>query len=776
MQVVCVKCSRALEYSGACPLFCAYCGQALPARDHTPSATETAATVDASVAGLALPVPETVAGYRIGRLLGAGGMGAVYEAEESATGRRVALKLIRPEFAGSPDTVERFRQEGRIAGMVAHPRCVFVHAVDEEAGRPYIVMELMPGDTLKDLVAAQGPLPVETATAKIFDVIEGLHAAHRLQVIHRDVKPSNCFLEPDGRVKVGDFGLAKSLVQDGHITKSGAFVGTPHFASPEQIRGEPIDVQTDVYSVAATFYYLLTGQPPFGGHDSAATLARIVSEEAPPPRSLRPDLSPALERAIQRGLERDRNERWPDLEAFRQALVALAPEPLSAQGQARRVLAYALDATPLVLVGMGVALSLEFVLAPAWASLIGRAVIVGLLLGYFVVAEHTWGQTIGKWFMGLRVCMRGSSDVPGWRAAAVRAVLCVGMFQLGTLIAASWLCWTAADRRTAAAYEEAAQRVHLYVSGSWTLVGIALAMSTMRARHGFLCLHDVASDTRVVEHVEPRPRQHSVGSGWLLSVLQGRRMNQGPGQPAAVPQRLAGFTVRAVLKWTPSDKVVLGEDAALGRRVFLWLRPQTAPALTPARRAVGRSTRLRWLGCGEHGDLQWDAMLMPLGCPLPEYVNSEGALPWRQTRALLDALAGELSAGMADGTMPATLAVAQVWAQDDGAPQLADLPLTATAADEDVGAGAEQARALTFLGRVAVLALEGEARANLTGTLPADARLVCERLLGRGAPFATVQEFRDALRQTAGPDWRARGNGGNQEARSASEGGQNPAR
>src|SRR5437763_13204171 len=204
-------------------------------------------------------------------------------------------------------------------------------------------MELMPGATLRDVVASQGALPPEQAVARILDVIDGLQAAHRLEVIHRDVKPSNCFLEADGRVKVGDFGLAKSLVQDGHLTKTGAFVGTPHFASPEQIRTEPIDVRTDVYSVAATLYYLLTGQPPFYGTNTAATLARIVTDPPPPLRSLRPELSPALERVVLRGLERDRARRYPDLEAFRQALVGLVPEPLSSEGMAKRVFAYLID-------------------------------------------------------------------------------------------------------------------------------------------------------------------------------------------------------------------------------------------------------------------------------------------------------------------------------------------------------------------------------------------------------------------------------------------------
>jgi serine/threonine protein kinase len=179
-------------------------------------------------------------------------MGTVYEAEDMASGRRVALKLISPDYAGSADMVERFRREGRLASTLSHPRCVFVFAADEVAGQPYIVMELMPGRTLEDLVADEGPMEPATAIARILDVIDGLQEAHRLGFIHRDVKPSNCFLDVEGRVKVGDFGLAKSLTRGENLTRTGSFLGTLLFAAPEQIKGEAVDAQTDVYAVAAT--------------------------------------------------------------------------------------------------------------------------------------------------------------------------------------------------------------------------------------------------------------------------------------------------------------------------------------------------------------------------------------------------------------------------------------------------------------------------------------------------------------------------------------------
>jgi serine/threonine protein kinase len=268
---------------------------------------------------------EFVGGYRLLRPLGQGGMGTVYEAEHADSGRHVALKLISPQFVASKDAVERFRQEGRLASTLVHPRCVFILAADEDQGRPYIVMELMPGNTLDSLVKKHGPLPPEEALRKILDVIDGLKESHQFGLVHRDVKPSNCFLEADGRVKIGDFGLAKSLLRPVHLTHPGTFLGTPLFAAPEQIKKEQVDTQSDLYSVAATLYFLLTGQAPFQTSDPMATMARIVSEDPPSMRKLRPELPKDLDKVVLRGLERDRKRRWRSLDEFRQALLLFLP-------------------------------------------------------------------------------------------------------------------------------------------------------------------------------------------------------------------------------------------------------------------------------------------------------------------------------------------------------------------------------------------------------------------------------------------------------------------
>src|SRR5262249_24203533 len=144
--------------------------------------------------GAPLELNTTLGGYRLLKILGSGGMGSVYEAEDCGAGQKVAVKVLNAQVAAGPSSIQRFRQEGQLASLLSHPHCVFVMAAEEQAGRPYIVMELMPGETLRDLVEKHGPLSPRDAIAKILDVIDGLQEAHRLNILHRDVKPSNCFL------------------------------------------------------------------------------------------------------------------------------------------------------------------------------------------------------------------------------------------------------------------------------------------------------------------------------------------------------------------------------------------------------------------------------------------------------------------------------------------------------------------------------------------------------------------------------------------------------
>jgi hypothetical protein len=677
------------------------------------------------------PLPPPVGGYRPLRLLGTGGMGRVYEAEDPS-GRRVALKLLSPDFAASRLAVERFRQEGRLASRISHPRCVFVLTADAEAGRPYIAMELMSGATLKDLVEKDGPLPAAEAVARVLDVIEGLAEAHQAGVIHRDVKPANCYVEADGRVKVGDFGLSRSLTANLQLTRAGGFVGTPLFASPEQLRGEPLDARTDVYSVAATLYYLLTGRAPFEGSDGAALVARVVSEPAPPPRGLRPEVSPALEAVVLRGLERLRERRFQDLDELRAALLPFLPGRLSFAGVGLRLGAYLLDSLPFTLLGEVLGLW-----AVGQGGPPGPAVILPLsvlIVLYFALADGLRGGTPGKRLVGLRV-----TGPPG----LVRPGLLRGLIRSGVFFGLSGMVLNV--------YLYAVTDPHQYLTRSLlqvagTFLGLAVCFSTMRARNGYRGLHELLSGTRVVQ-LPPAPRR--VGQVADLPRPPGRSATC-PTAPAVVlPDQLGGFVIRGVLHWDDNDRVLRGEDPALERQVWLRLRPLSEDPLPAARKELARAARLRWLAEGEWGEWRWDAFVAPTGEALADLIAARGRLDWAAVRTLLEQLADELHAAAAEGTLPTRLTLAQVCVQSPGRVTLLDGPPAAT----DTTADAD-ARALALLRQVAVGALTGsadpQADARVRAPLPLHARALLGRLTGEKAPYERVGQVRADLAAMGG--------------------------
>ena len=220
--------------------------------------------------------------YRVIRLLGRGGMGEVYEAEQLETGRRLALKVLRDTLRGDEDRA-RFLREGQLAASISHAHTVYIFGSEEVGGAPAITMELLSGGTLKDRVSAEGPMPPSAAVSAVLDIIGGLDAAQAAGILHRDIKPSNCFVDADGAVKVGDFGLSIStLTRDvRHELATAGFEGTPQFAAPEQLRGEPLDVRADIYAVGATLYYLLTGRPPLDAPDFRELVSKVASEKPP---------------------------------------------------------------------------------------------------------------------------------------------------------------------------------------------------------------------------------------------------------------------------------------------------------------------------------------------------------------------------------------------------------------------------------------------------------------------------------------------------------------
>ena len=181
-------------------------------------------------------------------------------------------------------------------------------------------MELCAGETLQHRISKREAIPIEDAVRWTLEILEGLEAAHAAGVLHRDVKPSNCFITHDGHVKVGDFGLSRALGSDAELTRSGVFLGSPAYASPEQIRGRKVDERSDLYSCGATLYALLTGMPPHTGDNAGEVMARILSEPPVSPRELRADVPAALEKVVLRVMASDPADRYPDHASFRAAL------------------------------------------------------------------------------------------------------------------------------------------------------------------------------------------------------------------------------------------------------------------------------------------------------------------------------------------------------------------------------------------------------------------------------------------------------------------------
>jgi serine/threonine-protein kinase len=253
--------------------------------------------------------------YRVERLLGRGGMGTVYLAEQLSVGRKVALKVLRGDFARDDGFVARFRQEAKlVAGLneKRNPRVTLVHDFDQaDDGSVFIVMEWLEGRLLSTVIQAEGPLPLPRAVRLAAQIAEGLEAAHRAGVIHRDIKPQNIMvLEPGDDIKLMDFGIAR-LRDSGrtNLTRAGTMMGTPDYMAPEQIEGQEVTDRTDIYSFGIVFYEMLVGSLPFRASTQAAVLTKQLQERPVPPSRLRPDIPQGVEAVILRALEKDPAKR-----------------------------------------------------------------------------------------------------------------------------------------------------------------------------------------------------------------------------------------------------------------------------------------------------------------------------------------------------------------------------------------------------------------------------------------------------------------------------------
>ncbi|MBM3892077.1 MAG: serine/threonine protein kinase, partial [Verrucomicrobia bacterium] len=231
---------------------------------------------------------------------GEGGMGAVYRAVQTSLNRAVAVKLLPESLAKNKAFVERFHREARAAAVLSHPNLIQVYDAGEQDGMHYFAMEFVEGESLGAKVEREGPMAEQTAVAIAMCVAAALnHAWTRAKLIHRDIKPRNIMLTPDGMVKVCDLGLAKIAGEDSNLTVSGTMMGTPHFIAPEQARGDSdIDTRADIYSLGASLYYLVTGKPPYDADSSMSVMYKHIHDPLPDPRELTPALSDGVVRII----------------------------------------------------------------------------------------------------------------------------------------------------------------------------------------------------------------------------------------------------------------------------------------------------------------------------------------------------------------------------------------------------------------------------------------------------------------------------------------------
>jgi serine/threonine protein kinase/Tol biopolymer transport system component len=315
---------------------------------------QAAAATSQSISPVAAPlIGKKVSHYRVLEILGGGGMGVVYKAEDIKLGRRVALKFLPDEMASDPAAMERFKREARAASALNHSNICTIYSVEEHNGQPFIAMELLEGQTLRELIGltegatgtatGKEPLPLGKLLEIAIQISEGLDAAHQKGIIHRDIKPANVFITSQGRAKILDFGLAKSQEFEGsdlgpshameahsvtnlNLTRTGTTIGTAGYMSPEQVRGEKVDSRTDLFSFGLVLYEIAVGRRAFSGETAPILQTAILNQTPTPVRQLNPSIPLELETIVNKALEKDRAKRYQTAAEITAALQNLTRE------------------------------------------------------------------------------------------------------------------------------------------------------------------------------------------------------------------------------------------------------------------------------------------------------------------------------------------------------------------------------------------------------------------------------------------------------------------
>ncbi|HWI63783.1 MAG TPA: Stk1 family PASTA domain-containing Ser/Thr kinase [Symbiobacteriaceae bacterium] len=261
--------------------------------------------------------------YRIDERIGGGGMSLVYKAQDLQLDRSVAVKVLRGQFGSDEDFVRRFRREAQNAASLSHPNVVQIFDVGRDDEQYFIVMELVEGQTLKEMINAQGPLPIAEATRIAVEILAALSHAHVNRIVHRDIKPHNILIARDGRVKVTDFGIARATTTD-TVTHTGSIMGSAHYFSPEQANGQPTGEKSDIYSTGIVLYEMVTGTVPFQGESPISVALKHIRDRVVPASQFNSEVPAELDNIILRALEKDPEDRYPSADEMREALEQFA--------------------------------------------------------------------------------------------------------------------------------------------------------------------------------------------------------------------------------------------------------------------------------------------------------------------------------------------------------------------------------------------------------------------------------------------------------------------
>jgi len=496
-------------------------------------------------------------------------------------------------------------------------------------------------------------LPVKEAVDFTLQVIDGLEAAHEAGIVHRDVKPSNCFLDADGHAKIGDFGVSKALESAADLTLSGCFVGTPSYASPKQVRGRDLDLRSDIYSVGATLYALLTGKPPFAGKQADEVLARIVAEEPTPFYEHRVKVPKALQRIVlRRALAKDRGKRYQDYASLREALLPFSSHGLTAATLARRLGAITFDwalvllptALPLQLWGLRRSLH-----PGPLAATYALSVVPWLL--YFMVTEKLWGQSLGKFCFGLRVTTPAGSEITLWHAC-LRSAVFVYSLAASHILLSLFPVPLHSSRFTVLAYTVLLSQLTFF----------AILLSTMRRSNGYAGLHEILSETRV--RAVRKPEVTVLTESMSVDTV-----------PVLQPcQRFGPYRVTHTVWETETEALFGAYDDLLHRRIWVHTFRDASQAPLVPQLAVARLGQLHWLQGSRAKDNAWDAYEAPPGMSFLSWVQAKGRLSWHELRPVLSSVLVGISARLRQLDTSSQLSLSHIWVGARGQARILDFP------------------------------------------------------------------------------------------------------